>query len=83
MDDIKLFSKNEKSIGRPNTKAVRIYSEDIGIEFVTEKCTMRSGKRHMTEGIELPNQDKIRTLGEKELTSTWEYWKRTLSNKWR
>ena len=27
---------------------------------------MKSGKRHLTDGIELPNQDKIRTLGEKE-----------------
>ena len=27
---------------------------------------MRSSKRHMTDGIELQNQDKIRTLGEKE-----------------
>ena len=27
---------------------------------------MRSGKRYMTEEIELSNQDKIRTLGEKE-----------------
>ena len=27
---------------------------------------MRSGKRHLTDGMELPNQDKIRTLGEKE-----------------
>ena len=27
---------------------------------------MKSGKRHMTDGIELPNQDKIRTLGENE-----------------
>ena len=27
---------------------------------------MKSGKRHMTEGIELPNQEKIRTLREKE-----------------
>ena len=25
---------------------------------------MKSGKRHTTEGIELANQDKIRTLGE-------------------
>ena len=25
---------------------------------------MKSGKRHMTDGMELPNQDKIRTLGE-------------------
>ena len=27
---------------------------------------MKSGTRHMTEGIELPNQGKIRTHGEKE-----------------
>ena len=27
---------------------------------------MKSGKQHMTGGMELPNQDKIRTLGEKE-----------------
>ena len=31
---------------------------------------MKSGKRHMTAGIELPNYDKIRTLGENE---TYEY----------
>ena len=27
---------------------------------------MKSGKRQMTKGIELSNQEKIRTLGEKE-----------------
>ena len=27
---------------------------------------MKSGKQQMTEGIELPNQEKIRMLGEKE-----------------
>ena len=26
---------------------------------------MKSGKRHLMDGMELPNQDKIRTLGEK------------------
>ena len=26
----------------------------------------RHGKRHLTDGIELPNQDKIRTLAENE-----------------
>ena len=48
---------------------VRIYSQDIGMEFGIEKCAMlvmKRGKRHMTEGMKLPNQDKIRTLGEKE-----------------
>ena len=27
---------------------------------------MKSGYRHRTDGMELPNQDKIRTLGENE-----------------
>ena len=49
--------------------AVRIYSQDKGMEFGIEKCAMfvrKSGKRHMTNGMELPNHDKIRTLGEEE-----------------
>ena len=49
--------------------AVRIYSQDIGIEFGIEICAMsvmKSGKRHMTDGMELPNQYRIRTLGENE-----------------
>ena len=39
------------------------------MEFGIEKCVMlvmKSGKRHMTDGIELPNHDKIRTLKENE-----------------
>ena len=39
------------------------------MEFGIEKCAMlvmKSGKRHMTDGRELPNHDKIRTLAEKE-----------------
>ena len=61
----------------------RIYSKDIGMEFSIEKCTMlitKSGKRHMTKGIEIPNQDKIRTPGESKPTNTCEYWKRTPLN---
>ena len=68
MDDIKLFAKNEKELETP-IYAVRIYSQDIGMEFGIEKCAMlvmKSGKRHITDGMELPNQDKIRKLGEKE-----------------
>ena len=39
------------------------------MEFGIEKCAMlvmKSDKRHMTGGMELPNHDKIRTLGENE-----------------
>ena len=45
--------------------AVRIYSQDIGMEFGIEKCAilvMKSGKQHKTDGIDLRNHDKIRTL---------------------
>ena len=68
MDDIKLFAKNEKEL-ETLIPAVRIYSEDIGMEFGIEKCAMlimKSGKWHMADGMKLPNQDKIRMLGEKE-----------------
>ena len=65
MEDIKLFAKNEKEL-ETLIHAVRIYSQDIGTEFGIEKCAMKSGKRHITDGMELPNHDKIRTLGEEE-----------------
>ena len=49
--------------------AERIYSQDIRMEFDIKKCAMlamKSGKRHLTDEMELLNQDKIRTLREKE-----------------
>ena len=49
--------------------AIRIYSQDIGMEFGIERfaiLVMKSSKRHMTGGMELPNHDKIRTLEENE-----------------
>ena len=53
---------------------IRIYSQDIGMEFGVEKCAkliMRSGKRQWTEVIALPNQEKISTLEEKEYYKFW------------
>ena len=49
-------------------QTVRIYSQDIGLEFGIEKCAMlvmKSGKQHITEDVKLPNQ-VIRMLREKE-----------------
>ena len=46
MDDIKLFAKNEKEL-ETLIRAVRIYSQDIGMEYGIEKCAMlvmKSGK---------------------------------------
>ena len=80
--DIKLSDKNEKEM-EALFLAVKKYSQDIGMEFGIEKCIMqimRSGKRQMTEGIEVPNQEKIRTFQDKE---DYKYWKRKTSNKWR
>ena len=68
LHDIKLFAKNEKEL-ETLIHADRIYSQDKGMEFGIEKCTMfvmKSGNRHMTEGMKLPNHNKIRTLGENE-----------------
>ena len=58
--DIKLFAKNEIELATL-INAVRIYSQDLGMVFGIEKCAMlmmKSGRRHRTEGIELPIKTK-------------------------
>ena len=65
MDDFKLFAKNEKEL-ETLLHAVRIYSQDIGVEFGIEKCAMlimKSCKQHMTDGMELPNLQILGSLG--------------------
>ena len=69
MDDIIPFAKKNKKELKTLIHAVRIFSQDIGMEFGIEKCpmlVMKSAKRHMTDGMKLPNNDKIRTLGQNE-----------------
>ena len=71
ISDKKIFAKNEKKL-ETLIQTVRIYSQDIGMEYFLEKCAMlikKSVKRHITEGVELPNQ-VIRTRGEKK-TYKW------------
>ena len=68
MDDIKLFVKNEKEL-ETLKQAAKIQSQDIEMEFGKEKCTMlimKSRKWQMMKGIEVPNQEKIRMVKEKE-----------------
>ena len=82
MDDIRLFAKKRKRIGNP----VRICSRNIGMEFGIEKramLVMKSGKRHTTEGVELPNQVVIRSFGEKETYKYLGKLEPTPSNKWK
>ena len=74
MDDIKLFVRNEKENIDTQIQTIRIYSQYIRMEFGREKCVMlkiKSGQRQMMEGIELPNQERIRTLEEKENYQHW------------
>ena len=64
-----MYVDGKKKESETLIRAVRIKSDNIGMEFGIEKCAMliiKSRKRQMRYGIELPNQEKIRTLGEKE-----------------
>ena len=68
MDDIKLFAINEKEL-ETLIHAIRIYIQDIGMEFSIEKCArlvLKIGKRQLKDEMEWPNQDKLKKLGEKE-----------------
>ena len=63
MDDIKLFAKNEKEL-ETLILSMRIYSQDIVMQFGREKCAMLvmgSGKWHTW----WKESRKIRTLREK------------------
>ena len=54
MDDLKLYSRNEKRLDSL-VKTVCVFSEDTGMEFGIEKCTtlvMAKGKIVKTVGIE-------------------------------
>ena len=56
------------------------------MEFGIEKYTllvMESSKRHLTDAMEQPNQEKIEHSAKRKPTNTWGYWKLTPSNKWR
>ena len=39
IDDIKVFAKNEKEKETP-IQTIRIYKQDIGMEYEIEKCAM-------------------------------------------
>ena len=57
MDDIKLFFKKKRKELKIQIRKLRVYSDNIGIEFGIEiyHFHMRSGKCHISEGIELSN----------------------------
>ena len=67
MDDLKLCSRSEK--GLDSVQTVLVFSEDIGMEFGIEKCTMlvmEKGRIVKSVGLELPNDKVIKSLLEGE-----------------
>ena len=61
MDDLKLYAMNEKGVDSL-IQTVRVFSEDIGMEFGIEKCAvlvMKRGKVVKSEGINLPDYKTI------------------------
>ena len=68
MNNIKLFAKNDKEL-ETQIQKIKIYSQHTEMKFGIEKrakLIMKRGKREITEEIELPNQERIQMLGEKE-----------------
>ena len=68
MDDTKIFAKNNKE-QKTLMRTIRIYSQDIGMEFGAEKCAMlimKKDKRETTKELNQKNQKSIRTRGDKE-----------------
>ena len=52
-------------------RTIHIFSTDIGMEFGIKKCgvlILKRGKITRSEGIELPNGDKLKEVGEEGYT---------------
>ena len=61
MDDLKLYGSNKNQLDSL-IQTVRIFSEDIRMQFGLDKCAvleMKRGKKVLSDGIELPYESKI------------------------
>ena len=68
MNDLKLYSRSEKGFDSL-VQAIRVFSEDIEMEFGIEKCAMLVMKKReivKSVGIELPDGEVIMSLQEGE-----------------
>ena len=68
MDNLKLYSRSEKGLDSL-VQIVRIFSENIGIEFGIEKSAMLVMKKRKivkSVGIDLPDAKVIKSLQEGE-----------------
>ena len=70
MDDLKLYSKSEEQIDSL-IQTTHVFSTDIGMEFGIRKCgvlVLKSGKIVRCKGIELPNDEIIKEVGQEGYT---------------
>ena len=68
MDDLKLYGKDKDQLDSL-VQTVRIFSSDIGMTFGIEKCAMvemKRGKLIDSDGLDLPEGEKIRSLQDEE-----------------
>ena len=68
MDDLKLYYRSERGLDSL-VQTVRVFSEDIGMEFDTEKCAMlvtEKEKIAKSVGVELPDGKVIKALQQGE-----------------
>ena len=64
-----MYSRSDKGLDSL-VQTVRVFSEDMGMEFGIEKCAMlvmEKGKIVKSVGIELPNGKVIKSLQEGEV----------------
>ena len=64
MDDLKLYGKNEVEVNRL-VQTVRIFTEDICMEFGIKKCAvlvMKRGKIKKCKGIKMPDGQTIKNI---------------------
>ena len=67
VDDLKLYAKSER--GLDSLVQTVLVLSDIGMEFGVKKCAMlvtRRGRLVRSEGIVLPDKNKIRVIGEND-----------------
>ena len=64
MDDLKVYGKSEREM-EALVELVRVYSNDIGMEFGIDKCAVlviKRGVKVRTEGIVLPNGEVMKSV---------------------
>ena len=64
IDDLKLYAKNEKGLDSL-VQTVRIFSDDIGMEFGIDTCAtlvLKRGKLTKFDGISLPDGTVMKVL---------------------